>query len=127
MNPKKNSRRCRASVSIQALDLAISRFIHSLAMHPPQGTGEGGGLDEPVRRLEPRGALVYKWGRKYQHDCITSLKTINSIKHQYRQHLGFGVFIDIRSMHLPVPTMHPPVPAMHLPVLTMHLPVPEGL
>jgi hypothetical protein len=31
MNPKKKSRRCRASVSIQALDLAISRFIHSLA------------------------------------------------------------------------------------------------
>jgi hypothetical protein len=31
MNPKKNLRRCRASVSIQALDLAISRFIHSLA------------------------------------------------------------------------------------------------
>jgi hypothetical protein len=32
MNPKKKSRRCRASVSIQALDLAISRFIHSLAL-----------------------------------------------------------------------------------------------
>jgi hypothetical protein len=31
MNPKKKSRRYRASVSIQALDLAISRFIHSLA------------------------------------------------------------------------------------------------
>jgi hypothetical protein len=30
MNPKKKSRRCRASASIQALDLAISRFIHSL-------------------------------------------------------------------------------------------------
>ncbi len=30
MNPKKKSRRCRASVSIQALNLAISRFIHSL-------------------------------------------------------------------------------------------------
>jgi hypothetical protein len=30
MNPKKKLRRCRASVSIQALDLAISRFIHSL-------------------------------------------------------------------------------------------------
>ena len=31
MNPKKKLRRYRASVSIQALDLAISRFIHSLA------------------------------------------------------------------------------------------------
>ncbi len=30
MNPKKKLRRCWASVSIQALDLAISRFIHSL-------------------------------------------------------------------------------------------------
>ncbi len=30
MNPKKNSRRYRASVSIQALDLAISRFTNSL-------------------------------------------------------------------------------------------------
>jgi len=29
MNPKKKSRRCRASASIQALDLAISRFIYS--------------------------------------------------------------------------------------------------
>jgi hypothetical protein len=35
MNPKKKSRRCRASVSIQALDLAISRFIHSLDLDPP--------------------------------------------------------------------------------------------
>jgi hypothetical protein len=31
MNPKKKSRRYRASVSIQALDLAISRFTNSLA------------------------------------------------------------------------------------------------
>ncbi len=30
MNPKKKSRRYRVSVSIQALDLAISRFTHSL-------------------------------------------------------------------------------------------------
>jgi hypothetical protein len=35
MNPKKKSRRCRASVSIQALDLAISRFIHSLVPDGP--------------------------------------------------------------------------------------------
>ncbi len=31
MNPKKKSRRCRASVLIQALNLAISRFTNSLA------------------------------------------------------------------------------------------------
>jgi hypothetical protein len=30
MNPKKKSRRYRVSVSIQTLDLAISRFTHSL-------------------------------------------------------------------------------------------------
>jgi hypothetical protein len=30
MNPKKKSRRYRASISIQALDLAISRFTNSL-------------------------------------------------------------------------------------------------
>jgi hypothetical protein len=30
MNPKKKSRRYRVSVSIHALDLAISRFTHSL-------------------------------------------------------------------------------------------------
>jgi hypothetical protein len=29
MNPQKKSGRCRASASIQALDLAISRFIYS--------------------------------------------------------------------------------------------------
>jgi hypothetical protein len=33
MNPKKKSRRCRASVSIQALNLVISRFIHSLVYY----------------------------------------------------------------------------------------------
>ncbi len=33
MNPKKKLRRCRASASIQALDLAISRFIHSLGLN----------------------------------------------------------------------------------------------
>jgi hypothetical protein len=32
MNPKKKSRRYRVSVSIQALDLAISRFTHSLGL-----------------------------------------------------------------------------------------------
>jgi hypothetical protein len=32
MNPKKKSRRYRVSVSIQALDLAISRFTNSLAL-----------------------------------------------------------------------------------------------
>jgi hypothetical protein len=33
MNPKKKSRRYRASVSIQALDLAISRFTNSLGFN----------------------------------------------------------------------------------------------
>ncbi len=38
MNPKKKSRRCRASASIQALDLAISRFIYSFAYDPPEAS-----------------------------------------------------------------------------------------
>ena len=42
MNPKKKSRRYRASVSIQALDLAISRFTNSLAPA------------SPVQIIEPR-------------------------------------------------------------------------
>jgi hypothetical protein len=42
MNPKKKSRRRRASVSIQALDLAISRFIHSPACEWER-RGERGG------------------------------------------------------------------------------------
>jgi hypothetical protein len=45
-----------------------------------------------------RGALVHKRGRKYQHLLIVS--PVYSIKHQYRRHLGFGVFIDILSMDL---------------------------
>jgi hypothetical protein len=36
MNPKKKSRRYRASVSIQALDLAISRFTNSLDLFAHQ-------------------------------------------------------------------------------------------
>jgi hypothetical protein len=44
MNPKKKSRRYRASVSIQALDLAISRFIHSLADNLCCLAGSGPGL-----------------------------------------------------------------------------------
>jgi ABC-type maltose transport system permease subunit len=36
MNPKKKSRRYRASVLIQALNLAISRFTNSLAYEPPR-------------------------------------------------------------------------------------------
>ncbi len=41
-----------------------------------------------------RGALVHKRVRKYQHDWLY-LQSINSIKHQQRRHLGFGVYIDI--------------------------------
>jgi hypothetical protein len=36
-------------------------------------------------------------GRKYQHDWLY-LMSINSIKHQERRHLGFGVFIVIWSV-----------------------------
>ncbi len=50
-----------------------------------------------VNWREGRGALVYKWGRKYQHDWLY-LQSINSIKRQKRRQLGFGVFIVIWSM-----------------------------
>ncbi len=42
-----------------------------------------------------RGALVHKRGRKYQHDWLYLQSIyVNSLKHQERQHVGFGVFID---------------------------------
>jgi hypothetical protein len=41
--------------------------------------------------------LVHKRGRKYLHGRLY-LQSINSIKHQLRRHLGFGVFIAIWSM-----------------------------
>jgi hypothetical protein len=45
MNPKKKSRRYRASVSIQALDLAISRFTNSLGYGSWKHFIERGHLD----------------------------------------------------------------------------------
>ncbi len=74
MNPKKKSRRYRASVSIQALDLAISRFTNSLASNPslasecapprppPRTDGEG------ETRLRVRG-----WGSPNSDDWRKSL------------------------------------------------------
>ncbi len=47
---------------------------------------------------EDRGATVHKWSRKYQHDWLY-LQSINSIKHQWRWHLGFCVFFVPSSMH----------------------------
>ncbi len=41
---------------------------------------------------EGRGATVHKRGRKYQRDWLY-LQSINSIKHQWRRHIGFCVFI----------------------------------
>ncbi len=61
-----------------------------------QGRGEGGwGWMRTSEKV--RGALVHKRGRKYQHDWLYLL-SINSIKHQWRRHLWFGVFIVIWSM-----------------------------
>ncbi len=39
-----------------------------------------------------RGAMLHKAGRKCQHDWLY-LQSTNSIKHQQRRHLGFGIFI----------------------------------
>ncbi len=41
-----------------------------------------------VTRDKIRGAIVHKAGRKYQHDWLY-LQSINSIKNQWRRHLGF--------------------------------------
>jgi hypothetical protein len=61
-----------------------------------RGGGRGGGR---WTRDKIRGAIVDKRGRKYQHDWL-SRQSINSIKHQKRRHLEFGVFINIWSMAL---------------------------
>ncbi len=56
---------------------------------------EGGGMGRSnQRRL---GAIVHKASRKYQHYWLCR-QSINSIKHQQRWHLGFGVFIVVLSM-----------------------------
>jgi hypothetical protein len=84
MNPKKKSRRCRASVSIQALDLAISRFIHSLALNwyhqydkpyiPPSSVADPGCLsrililpipDPGSRILDPKTATKERGEKKF--------------------------------------------------------------
>jgi hypothetical protein len=59
----------------------------------PIHTGKG----EMWTNEKVRGALVHTRGRKYQHDWLY-LQSINSIKHQWRRHLGFGVFTDFWSM-----------------------------
>ncbi len=62
--------------------------------HRERGVGGGGRwTSEKVRE-----ALVHKRGRKFQHDWPYIIQSINSFNHQERRHLGFGVFIDIRSM-----------------------------
>ncbi len=53
---------------------------------------EGGGDSGELTREKVRGAIDHKIGRKYKHDWLY-LQSINSIKHQWRQHLGFGFFI----------------------------------
>ncbi len=73
-----------------------------------QGRRRGGWLTSE----KVRGALVHKKGRKYQHDWLY-LRSINSIKHQQRRHLGFGVFIVIWS------TLHPPtLPPPDIPTIS---------
>ncbi len=57
-------------------------------------TQERGGGGEPVRRLEPRGELVHKRSRKYQHDWLYLLPINSPVKTTFR----FGVFIVIRPL-----------------------------
>jgi hypothetical protein len=73
--------------------------LYTVWIHTPVLTvftqGQGGGIGEPSEKVS--GALVHKRGRKYQHGWLY-FQSINSIKHQKRRHLGFGVFKDIWSM-----------------------------
>ncbi len=57
--------------------------------------GGGGGAAKLTR--EKGGAEVHKACRKYQQDWLY-LQSMNSVKHQKRRHVGFGVFIVNKSM-----------------------------
>jgi hypothetical protein len=65
--------------------------VYSILIH----TGKGGGGELTRVKI----TALRKAGRKYQHDRLY-LQSINSIKHPYRRHVGFGVFIVIWSMVL---------------------------
>jgi hypothetical protein len=57
-----------------------------------------GGMGGELNREKVRGAIVHKAGRKYQHDWLY-LQSINSIKHQWRRHLGFIVNYSMQHIH----------------------------
>ncbi len=58
-----------------------------------------GGRGGELTREKVRGTMVHKAGRRYQHDWLY-LQSINSIKHQKRRNLGFGVFKVNKSLVL---------------------------
>ncbi len=76
--------------------------LHTVWIHAPvlNHTGKGGGGRWTSEKV--RGPLVNKRDWKYQHDCLylNSINSINSIKHQQRRHLGFGVFKVLWPMHV---------------------------
>ncbi len=101
--------RCYLSEAQDPLPKPPPPPLHTVWIHTPVliHTRMGGGGRWTSEKV--RGALVYKRGRKYEHDWLY-LQSINYIKNQLRRHLGFGVFIDIWSMletHPPSPSAHP--------------------
>jgi hypothetical protein len=74
------------------LNPTATHCLYLLYVYIGKSGGRGGG-----GQREGRGATVHMRGRKYQHDWLY-LQSINSIKHQYRRHLGFCVIIVPSSM-----------------------------
>ncbi len=70
-----------STVCVHSIHILIFLYSH-------REGGEGGELT--IEKI--RGAIVDKANQKYQHDWLY-LRSINSIKHQLRRHLGFGVYI----------------------------------
>ncbi len=58
-----------------------------------------------ANQREAREAMLHEAGRKYQQDWLY-LQSINSIKHQIRRHLGFGVFYSYLIHGGRQPTFH---------------------
>jgi hypothetical protein len=83
--------------------------IHRTVLIHTGKEGKRGG--KTVRRLEGQ---YFTRGVKNTNMAGLYLQSINSIKHQQRRHLGFGVFIVISSMSYKV-YQKPSCPVVELP------------
>ncbi len=68
--------------------LTLNTCVHRTVYLFKQGRRGGGRANQE----KVRGVIAHK-GRKYQHDWLY-LQFRNSIKHQWRRHLGFGVLFS---------------------------------